>query len=137
MKRNLSHVASAFAVLLSAACLLSGCTQSDGPQTYQLSGKATFDGKPIPYGSILLEPDTEKGNSGPGSVAGITEGSYQTKEGKGHVGGPHVATIIATDGSQPESPDVDNSLFPPYRTEVDLPQKDSRHDFEVPADAAQ
>ena len=119
-------------LLLAAACLLCGCGGNTGLETYELSGQATFDGQPLPYGSILLEPDTDLGNSGPGSVAEISDGSYNTRAGKGHVGGPHVATIIATDGTQPENPDVDNSLFPPYRTKIDLPKEDSKHDFDVP-----
>jgi len=117
---------------LASACLLCGCGSTTGPETYELSGQASFNGQPIPFGSILLEPDTELGNSGPGSVAEISDGSYNTRAGKGHVGGPHIATIIATDGTQPENPDVDNSLFPPCQIKIDLPKEDSKHDFDVP-----
>lgn len=119
-------------LFLVTACLLYGCGRPAGPATYELSGQATFDGQPISFGSILLEPDAELGNSGPGSVADISDGSYNTRAGKGHVGGPHVVTIIATDGTQPENPDVDNSLFPPYQIKLDLPKENSNHDFDVP-----
>ena len=132
MKQISYHAVVATTILLAISCLLSGCGGSDGPGAFELSGRATYDGQPIPCGSILLEPDTEKGNSGPGSVAEISDGSYHTRAGKGHVGGPHVATIIATDGSRPENPDVDNSLFPPYRIKIDLPKEDGEHDFDVP-----
>ncbi|NUQ61514.1 MAG: hypothetical protein HUU20_03435 [Pirellulales bacterium] len=65
-------------------------------------------------------------------MADISDGSFQTRDGRGHIGGPHIATITATDGTRPESPDVDNSLFPPYQLKVNLPVEDSVYDFDVP-----
>jgi len=117
--------------------LLVGCqSEMEGPSRYTLSGTATYAGKPIPFGRILLQPDAEKGNQGPAGVAEIANGKFETRSGKGHVGGPHRITIIATDGSRPKSADVDNSLFPPFEMEMTLPPKNSTHDFSVPSSAA-
>ena len=132
MKRTPTYFTAFRLVLLSLLVFSIGCGRSDDPRAFQLSGQATFDGEPIPWGSILLEPDSAQGNTGPAGVAEISQGRFRTRSGSGHVGGPHVVTIIATDGSRPESPDVDNSLFPPYQTKLDLPAENSEHDFEVP-----
>lgn len=121
-------------VMIAAAV---GCsTAPDGPPRYALSGEAEYDGEPIPFGRILLEPDTSQGNAGPAAVADIQNGEFRTRPDAGHVGGKFKVTIIATDGSKPASPDVDNSLFSPFHTTVDLPAEDSRHSFTVPRDGA-
>ena len=121
-----------WAGLLPIAILgLAGCG-SDGPPRYDLSGAATYQGKPIPGGRIMLQPDAKQGNQGPGSVADITDGRYRTRRGKGTVGGPHIVTVFGTDGTVPTEED-DKSLFPPYRTKVDLPKEDATLDFDVPA----
>jgi len=115
------------------AVLLLGCSgATDGPPRYELSGKALYEGQPIPFGRIMLEPDTSQGNKGPGSVADIKNGYYQTRSDVGHTGGNFRVTIMATDGTKPASADVDNSLFAPYQTTLKLPEEDSVHDFDVP-----
>jgi hypothetical protein len=118
-------------------CLFcSGCGKaSEGPTRYRLTGAALFDGQPIPYGSILLEPDRSRGNQGPAGMADIRQGEYQMREGRGHVGGAHVITILATNGKRPTNPDEDTTLFLPYKIHLDLPAEDSRHDFDVPRSA--
>lgn len=115
-------------VLVQSSCH----SNSEGANRYELKGKAVFGEKRIPFGRILLQPDTEQGNQGPAGVADIREGTFLTRKSKGHVGGPHLVTIIATDGTRPSSPDVDNSLFPPFVISVDLPKENATHDFLVP-----
>lgn len=111
---------------------LAGCFgSSDGPLRYELTGTAEFNGEPIPYGRILLMPDTESGNSGPAAVADIEDGTYETRPDSGHTGGRFRVRIIATDGTQPSSPDIDNSLFPPYYTTIELPAEDCEHAFSI------
>ncbi|MEX1039038.1 MAG: hypothetical protein WDZ51_00305 [Pirellulaceae bacterium] len=106
-----------------------GCGEGDD-RGYTLTGTVTYQGKPVPGGRIVFEPITAQGNSGPGSVAEIQDGSYRTRRGKGIVGGPHHVTIFGDDGGMPTEA-RDNALFPPYRTEVDLPYSNAEHHFDV------
>jgi hypothetical protein len=132
MKSILSLRMAMATILLASAALLPACSRRDGPTRHTLSGKATFDGQPIPFGRILLQPDGEAGNSGPAGVAEISNGSYRTRADAGHIGGPHILTVTATDGTRPSSDDIDNSLFPPFQIKVTLPAENGKHDLDVP-----
>ncbi len=77
------------ALFLLACLTLAGCP--DGrPQRYQLSGKITFDGKPVPAGWIIFTPE-----SGPGASANIENGRYETPPGFGSIGGMHTIEVVA------------------------------------------
>src|SRR5688500_11969800 len=80
------------------AALLAGC--SSGERTYHLSGAVSYQGKPVPAGHIVFEPDTKSGNSGGPGFAKIKDGRYDTSilDGRGTVGGPHVVIIHGLDG---------------------------------------
>ena len=106
--------------MLIAACV--GCSSSDVTR-YDVSGTVTFDGQPVPSGSITFQPAT--GNEGPGGIANIKDGKYDTaKEGKGPTGGPHHVTISGYDGNADPGNELPlgRPLFDAYRTEVDLPK---------------
>lgn len=119
--------------------LLAGCGGSapSGPQRYSVSGTVTFNGEPIPKGFISFTPDSSKGAKGPGSGATIVDGAYQTEDGKGVVGGPHLVEIRGTDGvpytESGETMPEGKELFRLYKTEFDFPNEDQTKDFEVPA----
>lgn len=97
---------------------------------YELTGQVTYKGQPVPGGRILFEPDSDLGNSGSGSIAEIVNGQYRTRDNKGTVGGPHVVTIFGTNGKT-ATETYDNSLFSPFKKNVDLPREDASLDFEV------
>lgn len=119
-----------------------GC--SDAPDTYNVSGNVTFDGKPIPRGLIRFVPDSSKENSGPAGVAVIIDGKYDTSAegGKGHVGGPMVVHIEGHDPAKAKETDEETGeevvvpLFQSYETTVELSKGDETKDFAVPAEAA-
>ncbi|MBN2291631.1 MAG: hypothetical protein JXM70_04350 [Pirellulales bacterium] len=112
-----------------------GCG-GEGPTRYDLSGTVTFAGQPIPAGTIVFQPDTAKGNSGPQGVAAIRDGKYDTgSDGKGVIGGPHIVRITGFDRVAESENDAVTSLFDEYLIESDLPTKSGTVDFEVPADA--
>ncbi len=95
-----------------------GCGGGDsGPPRLHLRGAITFDGQPIPVGTITFVPDAAKGNHGPAGNATIVNGNYSTeKDSKGIVGGPHVLRIAAFDGQvnmEAELP-MGQPLFPEY-----------------------
>ncbi len=120
---------------LAAVCIvlvLTGCGRRDGPPRFRLSGTVTHAGKPVPAGSVSFVPDVSKGNNGPSGLAKIKDGHFDTAEGTGHVGGPHIISVAGMDGVA--TPDLPRGtpLFPSYKISVDLPKEDSTQDIDVP-----
>jgi len=125
-------------LMLWALCpVVGGCQSSvPGPEKFEVSGEVTFSGQPVPTGTIIFEPDSAKGNSGPGGGGAIKDGHFVTYAGKGVVGGPYIARISGFTGT-PKKEDGEeilegDPLFAEYRTEVEFPKKNTQHDFEVP-----
>lgn len=115
--------------------IVTGCGEK-GPARQRVSGKITFDGKPLPAGRIAFEPDATANNHGPMGFADVVDGQFDTdKGGKGTVGGPHVVRIDGLSGKPGGSSPV-NPLFNTYATKVDLGKGNTTKDFEVPASAA-
>ncbi len=112
-------------------CLV-GCG-SEGPDRYKVTGTVTYNGQPVPVGEVVFEPDASQGNSGPGSVAQIKDGKYQTEPGMGVMGGAYIVRIVGFDGVPVGDSTAGTGLFPPYETTVNLPEEGVTQDFEVPA----
>ena len=112
-----------------------GCGGRSGPARYDIQGSVTYQGKPVPAGRLVFEPDAEKGNKGPASYADIKDGRYATPRGKGMVGGPHVVRITGTDGKASGESPQGSMLFPEFKTKADLPKEAAKKDFDVPAAA--
>jgi len=114
-----------------------GCG-SNGPQRFHVEGAVTFDGKPVPSGTIRFEPDSTKGNTGPVGYSAIIDGRYTTAtEGsKGSLKGPIVAFL--TGGPAPD-PKVEfpKMWFTEYRTTLTLESKSgvTTCDIDVPKEA--
>ncbi len=124
------------------AGMMWGCgAGASGPVRYDLSGKATYDSKPIPYGTIQFVPDEKQGNPGPAAYAEIVNGEYSTKGGGlGVIGGPHVIRITGKSGRPEERQDSDakmpnQNLFPEYTTTFDLPKENGTLNLDVPKGA--
>lgn len=119
--------------------LLAGCGGPAGPPRYELSGKVTYGGQPVPAGSIMFAPDKSQGNDGPGASVEIKDGVYRTRPGEGTIGGPHAVTINGFDGKAfqpagiPEINPMGQPLFVNFQTKVDLPKQSSTRDFAIPA----
>ena len=124
----------AIALLLVAALLCSGCGR-DGPPRYRVAGTVTYGGQPVQAGRVILEPDAEAGNSGPAAYADIRAGRYETLPEMGCVGGPHVVRVICLTGV-PEGSELAEGrmICPEYREDLDVPQKNSQHNIDVPGD---
>lgn len=125
-----------FVVLIAMGILLlpvMGCGGKDGPPRYKLSGKVTYEGKPVPRGTVSFSPDSRGGNSGPGSIAQIKNGEYATERDRGVVGGAYEVRINGTDGVAVGEMLDGTPLFKEYQIVVDLPKKVGTHDFEVPS----
>ena len=116
-----------------------GCEDSKKDSRFDLSGKITYGGNPIPKGYLRFAPDKEKGNSGPGSSASIINGQFKTMTGQGTVGGPHVVSIVGTDGVPIELGEgippnlAGKAIFPAYEISIDLPRQAGTYDIDVPA----
>ncbi|HWL08387.1 MAG TPA: hypothetical protein VNQ76_08285 [Planctomicrobium sp.] len=135
---RVSHVLSLF-LALSISLQATGCGQgnSDGPERFQVSGIVKFDGEPLPFGTIVFEPDSSKGNSGPQGFAEIKNGVYDTglRDGRGSTGGPMVISIqgkteeVVTEGS------TGRFLFQDFHMEKDLPKEKTTLDIDIPKEA--
>lgn len=114
------------------AVLLPGC---GGERTYNVSGTVSFQGKPVPSGHIVFEPDPTSGNSGAPAFAKIKDGHYDTRIDGGHgtIGGSHLIRIHGRDGIPRGELLNGLPLFRDYETTVDLPKEDGEQNFEVPA----
>lgn len=113
-----------------------GCGNS-GPARYELQGEVTFRNAPLPAGTIVFDPDTEKSNEGPQGFGHIKQGKYDTRDqGRPVVQGPHLVRITGYDGVPgPEMPQG-KMLFPPYTTTVDIDPAQPTYDFTVPTPGA-
>ena len=117
-------------VFLVVALLLPGCGGN-----YQVSGKVTHKGKPVPVGSVYFMPD--EGRKGRSANAPIEDGKYSTPPGEGAAGGPMVVQVVGFDGRPIKTLEggvaaSGKRLFPAYVTKVKLPSHDSVLDIEVP-----
>jgi hypothetical protein len=113
--------------------LAAGCG-GGGPARYSLEGSVTLGGVPVPAGEIAFEPDDARGNTGPGSVARIRNGRYQTEPGLGVVGGAYLVRIIPMTGTPAgDSEDGRPLLRAPHVEAVELPAGEATRDFDIPA----
>ena len=88
------RVMAAFAVSLTLFAA-GGCGgASDAKERASASGKAVFDGKPIPAGHVVF---THKG-SGTMAMCAISEGEYSSVSGEGPSLGTNTVTVSALDG---------------------------------------
>ncbi len=131
-----------FSLIAAWMCIVSamvGCGgggADGGPERFPVSGKATFNGQPIPAGIVYLEADTSKGATGMVGTAAIHSGAYDTGKQQGVVGGPTVIRVEGFDGKATPDKPYGDRLFVPHSIEVDLPKSATTQDIDVPASAA-
>lgn len=117
--------------------LIVGCG-AESADRYDLSGKVTYKGQPVPIGFMVFEPDAQRSNSGPGARADIKDGKYSTPPNRGHIGGPHVVHIFGYDGIPYQLSEdgmmnpVGRPLFESKEVRADLPKEAAEQDFMLP-----
>lgn len=116
------------------ATFLTGCggPSESGPERFRVFGKVTFSGQPVKAGTIYFQPTT-----GPAGSAQIVDGTYDTSNGQGIVGGPHKIMIEGFDGAGSTDGELGKPIFNPQTIEEDLPKADTEKNFDIPASAAE
>jgi hypothetical protein len=92
-----------------ALLVLGGCGAS-GPKTAPVRGTVTYQGKAVPYGTIMFQPA-----DGPAAVGQIQDGAYVLKtfkDGDGAVLGSHKVTVISLKDQSNVLPEHRNPLPP-------------------------
>ena len=109
-----------------------GCDKT--PKRYHVWGKITYQGQPIPAGSITFDPDIQAGGTGPQGFSIIKNGEYDTRKdgGLGHVSGKYVARIYAADGVPQVELPIGQRLFPERMIPYELPKEDKELNIDVP-----
>ena len=103
---------------------------------FEVSGRVTYNGKPVPVGKVTFQPDAPPESEIPQVVAEIKDGNYRTKTGEGVVGGMYFAVISgyrseADANKSAANPDA-AALFPTYRERIKLPKEPTTRDFFIP-----
>lgn len=98
-----------------------------------LSGKVTFNGKPVPVGFITFQAE-----QGPVKSAEIKDGVYDTAKSAdpGIVPGPTVIRITGFDGKTFPYYPQGKQIFNPYELRETIAEGAATKDFDVPASAA-
>lgn len=114
--------------------MLLGCGAPEGPAKFDVSGNVTYQGKPVPTGTVTFYPNTEKGTSGPTAQAKIVDGKYDTRS---EFSKPTIAgnLIIVVDGFEAPRPneEVPTPLFKPFQMEFEMPAESKILNIDVPS----
>ena len=110
---------------------VAGCSPSNGRNN--VFGTVTYDGKPIPAGVMVFEPDTAQGNSGPAAMLQFKGGQYKSESGRGPVKGPHRVRVQGFDGVADKEMPGGRQLFAEKVVTVDIPDGGGQVDIDVPA----
>jgi hypothetical protein len=123
------------AVLLGLLAVPAGCGTTDADQA-AVQGTVTYQGKAVPAGLIVFEPDVAAGNQGPSGFATIKDGRYSTRDsGKGVRPGSVTLWISGFDGVNAADSDsgMGKPLFSTYKTSGQVTVSMAPLDVEVPA----
>ncbi|QDU29093.1 hypothetical protein ETAA8_42000 [Anatilimnocola aggregata] len=113
--------------------LTAGCEKV--VKRYEVSGKITYQGQPIPAGIIYFDPDIAAGGKGLQGFAVIKDGTYDTRVegGLGPVGGKYVLRIHGNNGIPEPELVMGRPLFGEITIPKELPAADTQlEDIDVP-----
>lgn len=107
----------------------SGCGNDSGRA--DVSGRVTFQGEPVPVGTIEYRPNSEKGTGGPQTLLVIRDGYYESK-GKGPVFGHHIVKVSGYTGVEIPFVPEGERLFPVHKEEVEITEDSYKIDYDFP-----
>ncbi len=124
-------------VAVMMAVLQLGCSTANHSASFDVKGKVTFDGEPIPVGFIQLIPTGGKGVQG---FARIEDGVYDTAGGgqcRGIEPGEHLVKVVGYDGIAYEDDENEVNgngtlLFPQYQIKKSFEAENTSFDINVP-----
>lgn len=125
------------AICLIGLCgLVAGCSGGKDPFSRKaVSGQVTFQGKPVPAGSIWFEPTAALGNQAPTGMAVIRNGEFTTAPKDSPVAGQYTIRITGY-ASNPDQlgadEDAPETLFKDYTQQVELPPADGTLRIDIP-----
>lgn len=117
------------------ALALPGCGESEPDNIVHVQGTVTFDGKPIPIGMVIFEPDPSKGGKGPQGHAEIRDGKFDTSaaNGKGAAIGAQIVHISGGDGVNPDTfTPLGSLLFEEHTVRMELSKDQAPLTIDVP-----
>lgn len=134
---HLPHLPSMI-VLLLLTLPLCGCGGKAPANVVHVSGTITYQGKPIPVGTIIFEPDPAKGNKGPQGFAYIKDGKFDTRvsrDGKEAAIGAQIVRITGGDGVNPDTfTPLGNLLFDnEYTVNMELSKEQTPLQLDLPS----
>lgn len=122
-----------FIALVVPVFLLTGCGGGENVGTH-VKGMVFFNGKPVPVGMVIFEPDAGKGNTGQQGHATIKDGKFDTKAGgKGVAVGAQLVRVTGGDGVNAEAfTPLGNMLFEEYQVNLAISKDQPDLKIEVP-----
>jgi len=126
------------ALLCSVSTVLCGCSGSaDSLNRFSVSGTVTFNGEPLQDGTIFFQPDSAKGNSGPGSLGEIKDSQYKIDKTRGVLGGAYIVRITGYEPPPPATGPMPvrrgAALFPEHEQHIEIDPKSRVLDFQIPS----
>ncbi|WP_417744154.1 hypothetical protein [Rosistilla oblonga] len=122
---------SALAVIVAMLGSTVGCGGSNGPPRAEVSGYVTFQGQPVPVGTIEYRPNAEKGTSGPQVTLVIQDGYYDS-DGKGPVFGHHTVKVSGYTGVEVPFIPEGERLFPVHKDDVEIVEESYTINYDFP-----
>lgn len=134
---SLNRLKETHLLLIACTFFLSSCSEGEVIEYHTVSGQITYKGKPLPYGSVIFEPDSKEGNSGAQGFAEVENGTFDTsKKGRGVLGGAYNVYISGqAEKGNPEKGVIPPPLFRDFQVKINLPKKSTVQNFNIPSNA--
>lgn len=95
--------------VIAFALFVTSCGSGNGRQ--ELEGSVTYQGKPLPYGTVTFEPDKSMGQNAVQASGEVVDGRLKTTPGFGARPGPHVALVTGYDRAPTDNGPAPRELF--------------------------
>ncbi|MDO5552223.1 MAG: hypothetical protein Q4G68_00550 [Planctomycetia bacterium] len=119
-----------YCLLLVVLLTCIGCNSK--AKQYSFSGNVTYNGTPVPYGSVVFTPDSSRGTVGTQVVAAIEDGRYSLTAVNGLVAGYYSVEVSGLHNMREgDSGPVADTLFENQRESVEVQPDALTRDFNI------